>query len=302
MDTNETLFLEQWQNTANDIRIQPIHHELYAHQQISVHLLRLDLIHPLISGNKWFKLKYNLLAALQANKKTLLSFGGAYSNHLHALAYAGNLFQFHTIGIVRGEEQLTPTIADCIHWGMSMHYMPRGSYRFRYESDFIQDIQQRYPEAFLIPEGGHNAEGLRGCSEILNNIDVTNYSHIACAVGTGATMRGLLQSLTNQTCVVGFSALKKCDQEQQYLQQAYPSLRWQLIPDMNFGGFAKQNQTLLAFQQTFHHQHQVELDYVYTAKMMYQLNQHIEQGLIPKGSKILAIHTGGVQGNRSVVV
>lgn len=302
MDTNETLFLEQWQNTANNIRIQTIHQDRYAQQQLSIQLLRLDHIHPFISGNKWFKLKYNLLAALQAKKKTLLSFGGAYSNHLHALAYAGKLFQFKTIGIVRGEELRTPTIEDCIHWGMTLHYMPRGSYQLRYESDFIHEIQQRYPEAFLIPEGGNNTEGLRGCSEILNHIDVTHYSHIACAVGTGATMRGLLQSLTHPTCVLGFSALKKCEQEQQYLHQAYPSHRWQLIPDMHFGGFAKRNQTLLAFQHTFREQHQVELDYVYTAKMMYQLNQYIEQGWFPEGSKILAIHTGGVQGNRSGIV
>lgn len=301
MVIKQDMFLDQWQQTAANVTIESVQTEQCKQHQVRLDMLRLDRIHPQLSGNKWYKLKYNLLAALEANKNNILSFGGAYSNHLHALAYAGKQFNFKTIGIIRGDEQRTTTLEDCLHWGMQLHFMPRSLYRNRNENEFMFDIQARYPDAYIIPEGGNNKAGIRGCEEIVSNFSKTEYTHIACAVGTGATLQGLLRSVSNEVEVLGFSALSKCDQERQQLFQLFPTKRWQLLPDNFFGGFARSNATLLQFQHAFNFQHNIELDMVYTAKMMFHLHQLIEQGYFPKQSNILAIHTGGLQGNRSIL-
>lgn len=297
MDTKVQNFLTQWQAQQPPITIQTI----LCTPSVQLDMLRLDLVHPYISGNKWFKLKYNLLEAVKQHKQTILSLGGAYSNHLHALAYAGHLFGFKTVGIVRGEPIDNPTLNDCKQWGMQLHFLSRSNYQLRHELDFNQQLQQDFPEAFFIPEGANNRFGIDGCAEILTEKQYSDYNYISTSVGTGATMEGLLRNAPESMTILGFSALKKCDDVQTHLSSLVEK-NFKLFPDVYFGGFAKASSTLFAFQQNFQAQYQIELDRVYTAKMMYQLLDQIEQGFFPNGSKILAIHTGGLQGNRSLSI
>jgi 1-aminocyclopropane-1-carboxylate deaminase/D-cysteine desulfhydrase-like pyridoxal-dependent ACC family enzyme len=179
---------------------------------VQLTIKRLDLIHPQISGNKFFKLKYNLLAAQQQGLSQVLTFGGAFSNHIAATAYAAQRFGFQSIGIIRGEElatqDLNPTLQTAQDFGMQLHFVSRAEYRLRHDVEYLQQLQQQYSQAFIIPEGGTNALALQGTQEILSEDDRKNYDVICCAVGTGGTIAGLIESSSNQQQIVGFSALK----------------------------------------------------------------------------------------------
>ena len=263
-------------------------------EQTSIDILRLDQIHGTISGNKWFKLKYNLLEAENKKAASILSFGGAYSNHLHALAYAGRIFNIKTIGIVRGEEVSNPTLQDCKNWGMELHFVSRTDYRKKTEASFLQNLQNSYPGTYIIPEGGDNELGQKGSREILQPVDTSTYDVLCCSIGTGTTISGLAAFFENE--VWGFAPFKNAHSLNEKLSQSIPQMRY--IDDYHFGGFGKSTPELLAYASNFYKQHQIELDKVYTAKMFFGLSAILKDSLRNRNRKILVVHTGGVQGNR----
>ena len=260
---------------------------------------RLDLIHPQISGNKFFKLKYNLLEAKQQNLNQVLTFGGAYSNHIAATAYAAHYFGFQSIGIIRGEElakqALNSTLQTAQDFGMQLHFVSRAEYRLRHELEYLQQLKQRYPNTLIIPEGGTNDLAIQGTKEILSADDRENYDLICCAVGTGGTIAGIIESSSAQQHILGFSALKG-DFLKHDIQQWTNKTNWSLTDEYCCGGYAKTNSELLQFMQQFEQQYAVPLEQVYTAKMMMGLFDLIQQGNFPVNTRILAIHTGGLQG------
>lgn len=260
---------------------------------------RLDQIHPHISGNKFFKLKYNLLAAQQQGCSKILTFGGAFSNHIAATAYAAQRFGFLSIGIIRGDElashAFNPTLQTAHDFGMHLHFVSRAEYRLRHETTYLQRLQQQYPQAFIVPEGGTNALALQGSQEILSAHDRENYDVICCAVGTGGTIAGLIESSLERQHVLGFSALKG-DFLQQEIQQWTDKKNWALTDAYCCGGYAKTSPALLQFMQQFEQQYAIPLEQVYTAKMMMGLFDLIQQQHFPENTRILAIHTGGLQG------
>ncbi|HQV25140.1 MAG TPA: pyridoxal-phosphate dependent enzyme, partial [Acinetobacter sp.] len=179
---------------------------------VQLTIKRLDQIHPHISGNKFFKLKYNLLAAQEQGLNQVLTFGGAFSNHIAATAFAAHHFGFQSIGIIRGDElahqMLNPTLAMAQQLGMQLHFVSRAEYRLRHDIDYLHQLQQRYPNSYIIPEGGSNALAIQGCQEILSDDDLQNFDVICCAVGTGGTIAGLIESSASHQHILGFSALK----------------------------------------------------------------------------------------------
>ena len=268
-------------------------------QPVQLTIKRLDLIHPQISGNKFFKLKYNLLAAQQQGFSQVLTFGGAFSNHIAATAYAAQRFGFQSIGIIRGQElatqDLNPTLQTAQDFGMQLHFVSRAEYRLRHEVEYLQQLQQQYPQAFIIPEGGSNVLAIQGTQEILSPDDLENYDVICCAVGTGGTLAGIIESSSEQQHVLGFSALKG-DFLKHDIQQWTDKSNWSLTDAYCCGGYAKITAKLLQFMQQFEQQHHIPLEQVYTAKMMMGLLDLIQHHHFPAHTRILAIHTGGLQG------
>ena len=266
---------------------------------INISIKRLDLVHPHISGNKFFKLKYNLLAAQQQGYKKLLTFGGAYSNHIAATAYAAQLFGFESLGIIRGEElaskALNTTLNTAQQFGMQLQFVTREAYRQKQSLGYLAQLQQDYPDYYVIPEGGTNSLAIQGCQEILNKQDCENFDLICCAVGTGGTITGLIEASHPQQQVLGFSALKG-DFLAREIQQLTHKTNWKITDQYCCGGYAKTTPELLQFIRTFEHQHQIPLEQIYTGKMLLGLTDLIQQGTFPKDHRILVIHSGGLQG------
>ncbi|MCC5608825.1 pyridoxal-phosphate dependent enzyme [Nostoc sp. CHAB 5834] len=290
--------------------LQQINSEIARRAGVDLYVLRLDLMHPWVNGNKWFKLKYNLLEAKEKNYTTLLTFGGAYSNHIYATAAAGNLFGFRTIGVIRGEERLplNPTLSFAVQQGMQLVYLNRKMYRQRNTPALEEYLRQRFGEVFIIPEGGSNLNGVRGCTEIIDR--ALAFDHICVACGTATTLAGIALSLHERQRAIAFPVLKNgafLAQEIEslltnYLASSLPSpysspASWELVCDYHFGGYAKVNNDLLFFSQQFTEEHGIPLDYVYTAKMFYGVMDLLKQGFFCKGDRLLLIHTGGLQGN-----
>ena len=274
------------------------------YQQITVEgfeisIKRLDLVHPHISGNKFFKLKYNLLAAQQQGYKKLLTFGGAYSNHIAATAYAAQLFGFESLGIIRGEElaskPLNATLNTAQQFGMQLQFVTREAYRQKQSPAYLAQLQQDYPDYYMIPEGGTNPLAIQGCSEILSDTDRENYDLICCAVGTGGTIAGLIEASHSQQHLLGFSALKG-DFLSRELEQLTEKRNWQITAQYCCGGYAKTTPELLQFIRTFEQQYNIPLEQIYTGKMLLGLSDLIQQGTFPAGHRILVIHSGGLQG------
>lgn len=256
---------------------------------IQAAMLRLDLLHPEVSGNKWFKLRHNLEAA---GKRTILTFGGAWSNHIAATAAACRLLGRSCIGIIRGEAApvLSPTLQKAMADGMQLHFVSREAYR-------LKEVPAWATDAYVIPEGGHNALGAKGCEGILPLVQ-GRFTHICCAVGTGTTLAGLINSATTQE-VRGYSVLKGAgylENEIAMLLHPHITCRWQLLHDFHFGGYAKTTPVLLDFIKEFYRETQIPLDRVYTAKLVAGFRQQLQTGQFPEGSRVLLIHTGGLQG------
>lgn len=270
---------------------------------LELQIKRLDLIHPLISGNKFYKLKDNIRTAQQQGYQQLLTFGGAYSNHIAATAAAGKLLNIPTIGIIRGEElehqALNPTLTTAQQNGMQLHFVSRQEYRQRHEAEYLARLSAKFPYAYIIPEGGTNALAVQGCQEILSEKDLQTYDVICCAVGTGGTISGLINASAEHQQVIGFPALKG-DFLIQDIQHWTQKSNWLLVQDYHFGGYAKVTPALLDFIQRFEQQYQIPLEPIYTGKMLFGLFELIKQNYFVKGSRILVIHSGGLQGKTSL--
>jgi 1-aminocyclopropane-1-carboxylate deaminase len=266
---------------------------------ISLEIKREDLLHPFISGNKFRKLKYNLLQAKAENQETVLTFGGAYSNHIAAVAYAGKEQGFKTIGVIRGEElgdkiADNPTLQFAQECGMQFEFVTREAYRLKTEPDFITNLQQKFGSFYLVPEGGTNEYAIKGCEEILTEEDAT-FDFICCAVGTGGTISGIINSAFPHQKVLGFPALKG-DFLRDEIRKFAANKNWELITDYHFGGYGKVNEELIQFINRFYKQTKVPLDPIYTGKMVFGVLDLIQKNYFPNNAKILLIHTGGLQG------
>ena len=270
-----------------------------SHKSITLFIRREDLIHPFISGNKFRKLKYNLIQAKAENQDTLLTFGGAFSNHIAAAAFAGREYGFKTIGIIRGDELeskilINPTLKFAQECGMQFKFVTREEYRHKAEVDFIENLKHEFGDFYLVPEGGTNEFAVKGCEEILSNED-SQYDFICCAVGTGGTISGLINSILPHQKVLGFPALKG-DFLKEDIRKFARKENWELITDYHFGGYGKVNPELIAFINQFYLENQIPLDPIYTGKMVFGVMDLIAKNYFPEHSKILLIHTGGLQG------
>lgn len=295
--------------------ISKIQFPLLEEKGIELYLKRDDLIHEVVSGNKWRKLKYNLEFAQKNDVKTILTFGGAYSNHIIATAFACKEIGLKSIGIIRGEEielqlQQQKTVNHTLKYahelGMQLHFVSREEYKNKEEKEFIEELRKKFGEFYLIEEGGANHLGIEGCKEILQE-EKEVYDYITCAAGTGTTLTGLLISLKENEKLLGFPALKGGeflkDVIEKNISEYYPTEKnktssLELICNYHFGGYAKMNDELKNFVSDFFKQTQIQLDLIYNGKMMFGLFDLIQKDYFPKYSRILAIHTGGVQGNR----
>lgn len=278
---------------------QKIHLPQLQSKNISLTIKREDLIHPLISGNKYRKLKYNTLAAKKLGHTRLLSFGGAYSNHIAATACVGKEAGFQTIGVIRGEEleanwKQNPTLQLASTHGMQFHFVSRDEYRNKTDQHFLSNLKERYGSFYLLPEGGTNELAIKGCQEILNEDDV-HFDIITSSVGTGGTIAGLINTSSDRQQILGFSALKG-DFLKEDIRKFANKSNWKLIENYHFGGFAKVNQELVSFINWFKLKTGIPLDPIYSGKMMFGILDLVERGVIKPNSTILAIHTGGLQG------
>lgn len=266
---------------------------------VKVFIRREDLIHPFVSGNKFRKLKYNLLQAIKENHHTLLTFGGAYSNHIAATAFAGKENGFQTVGVIRGEEleakiDENPTLKFAQDCGMKFEFVSREQYRMKESSDFISKLNEKYGSYYLVPEGGTNSYAILGCEEILTNEDFI-FDYICCSVGTGGTIAGISNSITGKQKVLGFPSLKG-DFLQKDICNFAKHDNFSLISDYHFGGYGKVNEELILFINTFYKEYKIPLDPIYTGKMVFGVIDLIKKNYFPENSKILLIHTGGIQG------
>ena len=285
--------------------VTQLHSRLLNEKKVELFIKRDELIHPVLQGNKWRKLKYNLLEANNQKQKTLLSFGGAYSNHLHALSFAGQHFGFNTIGIIRGEKpaNLNPCLQDMKKWGMQLKFIKRIDYKQKENDEFILNLRKEFGDFYLIPEGGNNPQGIKGCAELLNELD-QDYNVICCEVGS-STMFSSIISHNNKsnTRFLGFVVMKNNQLENDILDRASTQLKsfsteWSLNHDYHFGGFAKANTELHQFISNFKVQFNIQLEPVYSGKMLYGIFDLISKDHFKPGTRILAIHGGGLQGLR----
>ncbi len=279
--------------------MKSINQVLHKLPELTLSIKREDLIHPFISGNKYRKLKYNLLQAHQEKHTTLLTFGGAFSNHIAAVAAAGKEYGFRTIGIVRGEElegkvAENPTLQFARNCGMELDFISRETYRRKEDPAFLENLHQKWSSFYLLPEGGTNALAVKGCQEILTETDA-EFDFICCAVGTGGTISGLINSTKSHQKVLGFPALKG-DFLNEEIRKFATNNRWELIKEYHFGGYGKITSELVGFINKQFLETKVPFDPIYTGKMFFGVIDLIQKNYFPKGSKILLIHTGGIQG------
>lgn len=270
-------------------------------QQIELWIKRDDLIDPVISGNKWRKLKYYLDHALSLKAHTLISMGGAYSNHLHALAYAGQQLGLKTTGLIRGErpDDVNPTLRDLQNWGMELKFVSRADYRLLRQYQGWQDLPGLETGHYWLPEGGAHSLALKGVAELVTEI-VIDYDVICVPCGTGTTLAGIVTAVPERVSVLGFAAFKNAAFLQAdvdaLLNRPYPN--WEINLNYHFGGFARVNAELLAFIAAFESTTGIALEPVYTGKMLYGLYNLIAKGYFKPGQRIVAVHTGGLQGKR----
>jgi 1-aminocyclopropane-1-carboxylate deaminase len=297
-------FLKKDTDRTPTIRIED---PILADSGINLLVKREDMIHPYLSGNKFYKLKYNLEEARNRGHDTLLTFGGAYSNHIYATAAAGKIYNFNTIGIIRGEERkpLNPTLNFCKKCGMILFYLDRETYRNKTNSDVIKSLMEKFGRFYIIPEGGSNALAVKGCTEIISSIE-DDFDYICTAAGTGGTIAGLAAGLNGNKRVLGFSVLKGGNFLNGRISELIISYygrelnNWQLNHEYHFGGYAKFNLRLLNFIEYFQQQFNIPLEPIYSGKMLYGIFDLVKTGFFPPGTTIIAVHTGGLQGLRGL--
>lgn len=275
---------------------------------IQISIKRDDLLHPIISGNKWRKLKYALLEASDNDVKHIISFGGGYSNHLHALGYCCQQLGIRLSAIVRGDysQNLSPMLQDLLNWGTDIQYVDRKTYQQRAEPQYLEILTAQYPEALLIPEGGSQQQALKGVSEIIQEL-TQQYDYILAPVASGGTLAGLIDGLaqpenTPPSQILGIAVLKGHGYLEQLVGTLLPDrhhqVDWKINHDYHFGGYAKCNNELSKFCAQFEQQNHITIEPVYSGKLFYALYQLTISGHFPSGSRVLALHTGGLQGAR----
>jgi 1-aminocyclopropane-1-carboxylate deaminase len=279
------------ESTNQEIRLE--------NHDITLFIKREDLLHPYISGNKFRKLKYNIIQAKKEGKTKLVTFGGAYSNHIVATAAAGAAYDFQTVGVIRGEELRekileNPSLRQAQDFGMEFVFVSREVYRAKTENSFLNVLNDMFGDFYLLPEGGTNDLAVKGCEEILTESDV-DFDFICSAVGTGGTLSGLINCSKSGQQVLGFPALKG-DFLREDICSFVSKTNWDLQTEYHFGGYGKVTEELVTFINDFHQRYGVPLDPIYTGKMVYGVMDLIEKGRFSSQSKILMIHTGGLQG------
>jgi len=288
-----------------NIKFDSVKHEVLTNLNLEWLVARLDLIHPIVSGNKLFKLYYYVQNALIEKKNTLVTMGGAYSNHLAATAYYAREHSLKCIGLVRGEksQNISHTLQYCTHLGMKLVYLSRADYRIISDDNIDQFDFFDHQNCCFIPEGGYGQSGTKGASLIIDAISFLNPDFIITAVGTGCTLSGLLYNNTTKAKIIAVPVLKGFNDLEINMNDLLESenpLNFEVFNEYHFGGYAKKNETLLQFMNTFYEENNIPTDFVYTGKMMYAILDKINKGFFPKGSKIVSIHTGGLQGNLSL--
>lgn len=285
------------------VPVQQLSHSSWEEKGIELYLLRLDQIHSAVSGNKFFKLKYNLEEVRKQGKNTLLTFGGAFSNHIYATAAAAHSAGLRSIGVIRGQEleAKNPTLSFAKKMGMQLHFVDRERYRIKHSPEFERDLIHRFGDFYLIPEGGTNPLAIRGTREILDESHA-EYSHVCVSIGTGGTFAGLAGTIGPHQQLIGFSSLKGefilREVSDLMLSLGVNSLgKLEIKTDYHFGGYGKYKAELIEFMNWFYSEFQVPLDPIYTGKMALGVFDLVRKNHFPKGSKILMIHTGGLQGN-----
>ncbi len=289
--------------------LNPFHLDWLKTAGIEVAILRLDLIDPLISGNKWFKLIEHLKAADQCGAEGIISLGGAHSNHLHALAAAGKRFGFSTVGLLRGHAQETPTVRDLQAFGMRLHWLGYGGYRARHQAGFWEPWQAQYPGLLAVPEGGGGWQGAKGCMQLmtmvreqLNSLEWSDYDGWWLACGTGTTLAGLVLAEAGEHRVYGALAVPDdhgvAEQVENIVEEAGVTAPDYQLFDASRGGFAKVDRLLLEFIEQTEQVTGVPLEPLYTAKALLALREQVEAGTFARGTRLVFIHTGGLQGRR----
>jgi 1-aminocyclopropane-1-carboxylate deaminase len=274
--------------------------------RLKMDVLRLDMIHPVVSGNKYFKLKYYLERANAQGFRKILTWGGAFSNHLVAAAYVANTFGFESIGIIRGEKpiHLSHTLRAAKEFGMELVFVSRTEYRQKEEPYYVEKLSRKFGNILLIPEGGAGPEGVKGAAEILSVADTSSYSHIICAMGTGTMTLGLARAARSNQQILAVSVLKGQEKETGTVSAQLGEFEKRsglvICRDYHFGGYAKKNKDLIMFMNSFYEMTRLPLDFVYTAKLFYGAMDLANQKYFPEMSKILLIHSGGLQGNLSL--
>jgi 1-aminocyclopropane-1-carboxylate deaminase len=291
---NNEIFLQNFDSAYEDLAVDDV---LFSN--FTVTIKREDQIHDFVSGNKFRKLKYNLAEAISKNNNCLLTFGGAYSNHIAAVAAAGFEMGLETIGVIRGEEIAdliagNPTLSYAKSKGMKLHFVSRDDYKLKTDLKFISLLKQKFGEFYLIPEGGTNALAVKGCEEILNKSD-EDFDYICTPVGTGGTLAGLVNASVHGQTIIGFSSLKGTFQKE-IIENFTTKKNYYLTDDYCFGGYAKIDLQLIRFINEFKMNYEIPLDPIYTGKMMFGIFDLLKQGYFKENSRILAVHTGGLQG------
>jgi 1-aminocyclopropane-1-carboxylate deaminase len=291
-------------NSILESQNQQVFLPILEEKKVELFIKREDLIHPFVSGNKFRKLKYNLQEAKKLKKKALFTYGGAFSNHIVATAVAGKIAGFKTFGIIRGDElgkkleetlEQNATLREAHNNGMKFQFVSREQYRQKSSFGFVEKMKNKWGDFYVIPEGGTNCLAVDGCEEILNKEDL-EFNYICSAVGTGGTISGLINASKKNQKIIGFPALKGNFLSEEIKKYVGRKKNWSLQKAYHFGGYAKHDEELITFINNFTAETGVLLDPVYTGKMLFGILDLIEKGDFSEGSKILAIHTGGIQG------
>lgn len=278
---------------------QEVHLSILKEKQLTLFVKREDLIHPFISGNKYRKLKYNILAAKEEGQHALLTFGGAFSNHIAATAYAGKKYGLRTIGVIRGEEltqswRQNPTLTKAHGHGMEFKFVSRSQYKQRSNISYLKTLQEEEGPFYLVPEGGTNALAIKGCEEILSRED-KDFNVICSSVGTGGTIAGIINAAQENQKVIGFPSLKG-DFLKKDICNFVAKENWELNLNYHFGGYAKVSKELIDFINHFKERTNIPTDPIYTGKLLYGILDLVKQDYFDPGTRILAVHTGGLQG------
>lgn len=275
--------------------------DMLAHK-IKLLVRREDMNHRFVAGNKWWKLKGNLMEAVSQNNNTVLTFGGAFSNHIHATAAACQELNLKSIGVIRGEKilPLNSTLAFAEECGMQFHFVSRADYKRKSEPDFLQALRKKFGDCFIIPEGGTNALAVRGCEELGKKLLDQEFDYLCLPVGTGGTMAGIINGFGGKRKIIGVPVLKDGgflrDEIQTFASGKFQN--WQLLLEYHQGGYAKSNAKLDLFIQEMH-QYGIPTEHVYSAKLFWAVMDLIKKGFFEAGSTVMILHTGGLRTPRT---